>query len=815
MSGTDPNAVAPPSPPPQPQAQGGMPFGMDPGTIQALQQRAQQMLQSQVQSPWQQAFGRWATSPVTGALMGAASGFGQAAMPTPYRMPFGAVLGMGMQGMQTGMQNAYRSQQEQAQAQMSQLQAAGQMAQMPGTMALANLRTQLATHPEMIPGWDSSGVGVTPPTMPQPPAAAGGGAIARDTSVPTVGQQANNPGNVMADNGLPPGAIGYIPASGGTRKVAAYPDLPTGIAANAANLAAYQTQHGINTVRGAVTRWVNDPNANLDSYIGDVSKALGVGPDDKIDLTDPTVQQKFILAQQPHETGKAWFTPNDVAQGVALAHSPQFGATSSGPPQNAGDAWNRYMQLNAQASRAELFKTLGLPTAVDPAALRAQALEMLKFATAGPQAASVATATAPIEIAKTLAQQGWRQNQDGTYSAIPGGPADPNYKGSVAGAEAGAKLPADLIAKGWKLDANGNPVPTAGGPNDPTYKAMVAASEQAAKDNVHITITRDGSVFQGPHRIGGMQIDTTPGSSTYGSTIYQPAPANAQPAPTTAANGQPGASVPPGSPAAPIVTKLGPGQTRRAEQQENVQAEAYNRDQTDSGHLLDEGNEIQTRQMALAQMRSLVDQLPQTGSGGGSRASIANFVQTYIKPLPGVGPLADSFLSTMGRLPDAALSQELAKLTTQAAGMQEKGAVGARGSLGLTELFLKNNPGLETQPDANRMMVSLLQSQAQMNLDYIRGMHDWMSAHGQNYLDGKGYVPVSEFDRQWLNTDHAQLYSAAASALGGRSFADWTKPFGGDEAKIAQALAIARRISPGAPILMPDGKPWTFSGGGG
>ena len=74
-------------------------------------------------------------------------------------------------------------------------------------------------------------------------------------------------------------------------------------------------------MRGAVSRWVSDPNANLTSYTDNVAKALGVGPDDPINLTDPNVQAKFIMAQQPHESGGggAVLNPADVAKGVAMA----------------------------------------------------------------------------------------------------------------------------------------------------------------------------------------------------------------------------------------------------------------------------------------------------------------------------------------------------------------------------------------------------------------------------------------------------------------------------------------------------------------
>ena len=130
----------------------------------------------------------------------------------------------------------------------------------------------------------------------------------------TIGQRQNNPGNLTFA-----GQPNATPGQG--NRFAAFPDMPTGVAANADQLALYATQHGVNTVRDAVTRWVGDPKADLGSYIGDISKALGVGPDDKIDLTDPAVQAKFIQAQFPHESAGGGYVlnPADVAKGVQIA----------------------------------------------------------------------------------------------------------------------------------------------------------------------------------------------------------------------------------------------------------------------------------------------------------------------------------------------------------------------------------------------------------------------------------------------------------------------------------------------------------------
>jgi hypothetical protein len=127
------------------------------------------------------------------------------------------------------------------------------------------------------------------------------------------------------------GQPGAQPGQG--NRFATFSDLPSGVAATADQLALYQTQHGINTVQDAVKRWVSDPKADLTSYTADVAKALGVAPTDKIDLTDPTVQQKFILAAQPHESGGggAVLNPADVAKGVQLAAANR-GQTAQAPP---------------------------------------------------------------------------------------------------------------------------------------------------------------------------------------------------------------------------------------------------------------------------------------------------------------------------------------------------------------------------------------------------------------------------------------------------------------------------------------------------
>lgn len=189
--------------------------------------------------------------------------------------------------------------------------------------------------------------------MPNPLAGGGGGTdiakggsiadVVRNPSAGTAGQQGNNPGNIMADGSfMPVGAVGAIPVSGG-RKVFAFPDIATGVAAHSDLLNNYASQ-GINTVADAVKRWVGDPKADTTSYAADIASRIGVKPTDKIDLTDPKVQSAFIMAQQPHESGKPWLSQGAVDQGIALAQTRRQGgkpaptATATATPPAASTA---------------------------------------------------------------------------------------------------------------------------------------------------------------------------------------------------------------------------------------------------------------------------------------------------------------------------------------------------------------------------------------------------------------------------------------------------------------------------------------------
>lgn len=137
--------------------------------------------------------------------------------------------------------------------------------------------------------------------------------------------QVTNPGVPAPVRNNNPGAL----MPGG--KMAQYPDMQTGLAALDKNLQSYGGQ-GINTVSAAITKWAppKDANGNVindtAAYIKDVSQRLGIGPDQKIDLSNPLQRQALSTAIALHENGP---------QGVFGAGQQQSGRFAASAPMGA------------------------------------------------------------------------------------------------------------------------------------------------------------------------------------------------------------------------------------------------------------------------------------------------------------------------------------------------------------------------------------------------------------------------------------------------------------------------------------------------
>jgi len=69
------------------------------------------------------------------------------------------------------------------------------------------------------------------------------------------------------------------------------------------NLLAYGKKHGINTLRGVISRWAPESENDVNAYVNTVSKRLSLGPDEKIDLNDAAVRHLISAGIMLQEKG--------------------------------------------------------------------------------------------------------------------------------------------------------------------------------------------------------------------------------------------------------------------------------------------------------------------------------------------------------------------------------------------------------------------------------------------------------------------------------------------------------------------------------
>lgn len=117
-----------------------------------------------------------------------------------------------------------------------------------------------------------------------------------------LGIRNNNPGNLRPSS---PPFLGQVGENGG---FAVYDAMSNGIRALAKNLRAYFEAHGLNTIRGIITRWAPaaDHN-NTDAYIAAVSETCDVGPDAKLNVLEPDTMYWIVVGIGEHENGRAEF----------------------------------------------------------------------------------------------------------------------------------------------------------------------------------------------------------------------------------------------------------------------------------------------------------------------------------------------------------------------------------------------------------------------------------------------------------------------------------------------------------------------------
>lgn len=92
-----------------------------------------------------------------------------------------------------------------------------------------------------------------------------------------------------------------------------------GIRALAKTLLTYRSKHGLNTVRGIINRWAPPVENDTGAYVRAVARAVGVGPEDPIDVRTLDHALPLTIAIIIHENGQQPYTTAQLKAGLALA----------------------------------------------------------------------------------------------------------------------------------------------------------------------------------------------------------------------------------------------------------------------------------------------------------------------------------------------------------------------------------------------------------------------------------------------------------------------------------------------------------------
>ncbi|MCA3679752.1 MAG: structural protein P5 [Methylobacterium sp.] len=92
-----------------------------------------------------------------------------------------------------------------------------------------------------------------------------------------------------------------------------------GIRALARTLIAYQDKVGLRNIKQMIGRWAPPVENDTGAYVRVVAAAVGVGPEEQIDVHDYAVLRPLVLAIIKHENGQQPYTDAEVDAGLVLA----------------------------------------------------------------------------------------------------------------------------------------------------------------------------------------------------------------------------------------------------------------------------------------------------------------------------------------------------------------------------------------------------------------------------------------------------------------------------------------------------------------
>ncbi len=126
----------------------------------------------------------------------------------------------------------------------------------------------------------------------------------------------NNPGNIRHSGAAWQGAI-----AGPDTSFVTFKSMEWGVRALAKVLLTYQEKYGLKCVRQIIGRWAPPVENNTGAYIDAVSKAVGVGQLETINLRDRATLWRLVRGIINHENGAdgARVSSEQISLGVALA----------------------------------------------------------------------------------------------------------------------------------------------------------------------------------------------------------------------------------------------------------------------------------------------------------------------------------------------------------------------------------------------------------------------------------------------------------------------------------------------------------------
>lgn len=151
------------------------------------------------------------------------------------------------------------------------------------------------------------------------------------------GLRNNNPGNIIQSGIAWQGKLDNPTDS----RFEQFDTAQNGIRALAKLVISYQDKHGLRTVRGIINRWAPPVENNTTAYVIAVANAVGVKPDDTIDVYRHETLVALTTAIIRHENGEQPYAARMIDEAVASALGTSVAPTKPVPVESAPPKLNQ------------------------------------------------------------------------------------------------------------------------------------------------------------------------------------------------------------------------------------------------------------------------------------------------------------------------------------------------------------------------------------------------------------------------------------------------------------------------------------------